>query len=71
MTQTTSLIRTKAVIQATFGPSTHNAWALMDQCISLVQEVKTPALAELTVARRMRKQRGTPVFTTTNLKDAK
>jgi nicotinamidase-related amidase len=30
-----------------------------------------PALAELTVARRPRKQRGTTVFTTTNLKDAK
>ncbi len=30
-----------------------------------------PALAELTVARRMGKQRGTAVSTTTNLKDAK
>jgi len=71
MSRTKALIRTKAVIQATFGPSPYNAWTLLDQCISLVQEVKTPALAELTVARCMRKQRGTPVFTTTNLKDAK
>ena len=151
MTRTKSLIRTKAGIQATFGPSLHNAWALTDQCLSLVRKVKTPvtvrfdaqpqaleidlarsaltvtdrcvfssapdasllgydcvllsdaygtpssadgikavhfmvkqlhffvatistllpALAELTVARRMGKQRGTTVSTTTNLKDAK
>jgi hypothetical protein len=30
-----------------------------------------PAMAELTVSRRMRKQPGTTVFTTTNRKDAK
>ena len=42
MTRTKALIRTKAVIQATFGPSPHNAWALTDQCVSLVRKVKTP-----------------------------
>ena len=42
MTRIKSLIRTKAVIQATFGPSPHNAWALTDQCLSLVRKVKTP-----------------------------
>ena len=42
MTCIKSLIRTKAVTQATFGPSPHNAWALTDQCLSLVRKVKTP-----------------------------
>jgi hypothetical protein len=65
-----SLTRTK-LVQAAFSPSASSAWARTDRCVSLVRKVKTPALAQLTVARRMRKQRGTPVFTTTNLKDAK
>jgi ureidoacrylate peracid hydrolase len=42
MARIKSLIRTKAVTQATFGPSPHNAWALTDQCLSLVRKVKTP-----------------------------
>lgn len=151
MLRTKSPIRTKAVIQATLGPSADAYCALKDQCVSLVRQVTAaitvrfeaqpqplgmdlvrralmmtdrcvfsssrdarllgdncvllpeacgtpspadgtravdfmvkqlycfvataslllPALAELTPTRCMRKQRGMPVFTTTNLKDAK
>lgn len=35
------LISTKTVNQTTFGPSPYNAWALTDQCVSLVRKVKS------------------------------
>jgi len=42
MPSKTDPVRTKTVIQASFGPSPYNAWKLTDQGVNLVRKVKSP-----------------------------